>query len=102
MVSDFRRVLEQMLHGDGIHFSNGKDGVFLDTLNTMEQMSDSELLEAKLYADLGMDSIEVWEMVCIFERDFGVWVADDIETALGTGVTLTVRSFLGALNSYQC
>ena len=100
-VSDFRKVLEQVIGGDRIHFSHGKDGGFWEILDKIEQMSDEQLGQAKLYADLGMDSIDVWEMICIFERDYEVLIEDRIESALGTGVCLTVQSFLDAINSNQ-
>ena len=100
-VSDFRKVLEQMVQGDRVHFSFGKNGGFLETLDTMEQMTDEELLEAKLYTDLGLDSIDVWEMICFFERDNDVSITDDVELDLGTGVSVTVKSFLKAVNKHQ-
>ena len=100
-VSDFRKVLEQMIHGDRIHLSHGEDGSSWETLDLMEQTSDDELLKFKLYADLGMDSLDVWEIIAIFERDYEVSILDDVGEALGTGVSLTVKRFLDAVNTNQ-
>ena len=100
-VADFRKVFKQMVEGDRIHFSHGIDGGFWDFLCKMEQLSDEEVAKLKLYADLGMDSIDLWEMICIFERDNEVLITDNIESALGTGVCLSVQSFLNAINDNQ-
>ena len=97
-VSDFRQVLKQMVEGDRIYYNHS---VSLDTLYTARGMSDEELLKAKLYTDLGMDSLDVWESICIFERDYEVLIGDGIGSALGTGVSVTVQSYLDAINSHQ-
>lgn len=100
-VSDFRKVLEQMIHGDKIHFSRSKNGGFWEILDKMEQTSDDDLLEANLSTDLGMDSIDVWEMICTFEHSFDVCVADAVEKDFSAEAELTVRRFLEAVNANQ-
>lgn len=100
-VKDFRDTLKQLIEGDRIYYSHGNDSGFLDTLDKLEQMSDEDLLQAKLYADLGLDSIDVWEMVCMIERDYGVYIENEVEEAFDTGVCLSVESYLKALNTYQ-
>lgn len=100
-VDDFRRILQQIIEDDRIHFSHGQNSDVWETLNKLSQLSDEGLLEAKLYADLGLDSIDVWEMICVFERDYGVFLTDDVGEDFGTGVGLTVRKYLEAVNTHQ-
>lgn len=100
-VADFRKVFKQMVEGDRVNAPCDDGGVLWYSLCEIEQMSDEKVANSKLYADLGMDSIDVWELICIFERDYEVLIEDHIESALGTGVCLTVQSFLDAINSNQ-
>lgn len=98
---DFRKVLQKIIASDRTHFSHGEDGGFEKILNRVEQMSDEELLQANLYTDLEMDSIDVWEMVCLFERDYDVFITDNVEQSFGTNASLTVQNYLNAINSHQ-
>lgn len=87
-ISDLRKGLEQVIENDHV-------------LSRLEQSSDDELLRAGLYTDLGMDSIDVWELVCVLERDHEIYVEDSVEAVLDMSVDLTVEIYLNALNNYQ-
>ena len=74
---------------------------YVDILYKMEEKSDDELLNAKLYADLGMDSLDVVQLIVYIEAMEHVSILDHAEPALGTGVSLTVGKLLDILNKYQ-
>ena len=95
-IADFRKILEKVIDDK---LENTGDG--FDVLNTMQQMSDEELLKAKLYADLGLDSIDVMQTITLFEAFNDVSIMDEAENALGTGVSLTVEKFLDIISTYQ-
>lgn len=98
---EFRETMEQMIEGDRIISNRGKNNNYIEVLNNIRQASDEDLLKAKIYADLGLDSLDLWETVCMIERDYDVHIVDEIDTAFGTGVNLTVKDYLHALNKYQ-
>lgn len=100
-IADFRSVLSQIIRGDRLRFPTQEDEGYMETLNALEQYSDEQLSEAKLFADLGLDSLDVWEMTCMFETDYGVYIDDYVEEDFGTGVGLTVRKYLEAVNAHQ-
>lgn len=95
-IADFRKILEKVIDDK---LENTGDG--FDVLNTMQQMSDEELLKAKLYADLGLESIDVMQTITLFEAFNDVSIMDEAENALGTGVSLTVEKFLDIISTYQ-
>ena len=97
---EFRETVEQMVEGDRMLSSRSKDG-YMEVLNNVRQASDEELLKAKIYADLGLDSLDLWETVCMIERDYGVHIVDEIDEDFGNGVSLTVEKYLQAMNKYQ-
>ncbi len=98
---EFRKTVEQMIEGDRIITARDKNNGYLEVLNNIRQMSDEDLLKAKIYADLGLDSLDLWETICMIERDCNVHIADEIDEDFGTGVGLTVESYLQAVNKYQ-
>ena len=100
-LQEFRENLEKMIQGDRINSSRDNDNSYLDTLDKLGQLSDEELLDAKLYADLGLDSIDLWELVCMLECDYNISISDEIDYDFGTGVNLTVAKCLQAVNEYQ-
>ena len=98
-VSDFREALQKLTERSPFRSPNRQDINYLEVWNALGQMTDEELLDAKLYADLGMDSLNLAEMITYIEFGFGKYVPDDIHNTLGTGVSVTVRKFLDAINS---
>lgn len=100
-IADFRSVLTQIIEGDRLRFPSEEEKGYMETLNALEQYSDEQLLDAKLFADLGLDSLDVWEITCALETDCGVYIDDYVEEDFGTGVGLTVRKYLEAVNSHQ-
>ena len=98
---EFKKTIEQMIEGDRIISDRGKNNNYLEVLNNIRQAADEDLLKAKLYADLGLDSLDLWETVCMIERDYDVHIVDEIDTAFGTGIGLTVEKYLQAVNEYQ-
>ena len=90
---EFRETVEQMVEGDRMLSSRSK--------NDGRKAADEELLKAKIYADLGLDSLDLWETVCMIERDYGVHIVDEIDEDFGNGVSLTVEKYLQAMNKYQ-
>jgi acyl carrier protein len=98
---EFRETMEQMIEGDRLLSGRGKNNEYLEALNKIRQVSDEDLLKAKLYADLGLDSLDLWENVCMLERDYDVHIDDEIDEDFGTGVGLTVEKYLQAVNKYQ-
>ena len=64
-------------------------------------MTDEELLNTKLYADLGLDSLDVVQLIVYTEATEHVSILDQAKPVLGTGVSLTVGKFLNILNKYQ-
>ncbi|MBR1825861.1 MAG: hypothetical protein IJ770_04670 [Alphaproteobacteria bacterium] len=98
-VSDFRKVWGKLVELRARDSMDKSDTSFLEILNTMEQMSDEQLLQAKLYADLGMDSMSLAEMLTYMEFTCKFHISDEIYTTLGTGVTVTVQKFIDAVNA---
>lgn len=98
---EFRANLEEMICGDRISLTNESNTNSWEMLDKLRQMSDEELLEAKLYGDLGLDSLDLWESVCMLERDYDVYISDEIDRDFGTGVNLTVAKYLEAVNNLQ-
>ena len=100
-VEEFRNNIEGLIEGDRILSAHGKNNGYLEVLNKVRQLSDEDLLNAKLYADLGLDSLDLWETVCMLERDYDVYISDEIDHDFGTGVNLTVAQYLEAVNNLQ-
>lgn len=98
-IDDFRDILNRMILGDRLLDEN-KQGNYLETLCSMEQLSDNALLQSKLYANLGLDSLDLWEMTCMLEAEYNVFIDDDVEQELGTGVSITVQKYLEAVNKH--
>lgn len=98
-LDDFRTVLERIIEGNRLNFANEVEQHYLETLNKLRQMSDDELSQAKLYADLGLDSLDVWEVICAFECDFKAHIDDEIDDDVGTGVNLNVEKLINAINA---
>lgn len=97
-VDDFRAVAESIIETNRLNTSDSDDGYYLETLNRMRQMDDDELLQAKLYSDLGLDSIDVWEIICAIECEYNVYIDDAIDNDVNTGVNLNVEKLLDAIN----
>lgn len=98
-VEDFRTVAEHIVEGNRLNFSADDDGYYLEVLNKIRQMSDEELLQAKLYSDLGLDSIDLWEIICSIECDYGMHIDDAIDDDVDAGVNLNVGKLLQAINA---
>ncbi len=100
-INDFRELLNKIVEDDHFHFSHEMAGEYKDVLVKVAEMSDEQLLATKLYSGIGMDSIDVWEMVCLIEADKDIVFHDEIDDDFGTGVGLTVEKFLQILNNRQ-
>ena len=100
-VPDFRDTCKQMIEYRMEHDCAVNTSSYLDTLRTLEEKSDEELCQSKLYADLGMDSLDVTQMITLIEANHKIFITDDAFADLGTGVSVTVEKFLDAINTNQ-
>lgn len=96
-VAYFRKVAE-IVFGSRLH---GEHDDSLNVLNNLKQLSDEQLLKANIYDDLGMDPMDLVQIITYIEAFNKVSILDEAEDALGDGTSLTVEKLLDIAATYQ-